>query len=120
MNKVLVLPLVGLEESGLDLNCPLVIALKLHPDLSCRLKLRDTFELRKGDAGQKSITSLGVGLVLVNLDLTHTSRKDYVLSVLTYLPDRRSDAVEISTHPNLPIGIVRSIEPRSLAVPCRP
>jgi len=47
LSEVLVLSLVRLIESGFDMGCTLVIALKPHPDLSSSSTIKDTLELRK-------------------------------------------------------------------------
>jgi hypothetical protein len=47
LDKVLVLPLVRLVESGFDLCGPLMIALKPHPDLLSGSTIEDSLELLK-------------------------------------------------------------------------
>jgi len=47
LSEVLLLSLVCLIESGFDMGCTLVIALKPHLDLSSSSTIKDTLELRK-------------------------------------------------------------------------
>jgi hypothetical protein len=115
LREVLVLTLVRLEEYGFDLCSPLVIALKLHPDLSSSHTIRDSFELRKRKTREKNTASNAICVVLIDLILNNVSFKHNIISILTNLPNFSIYPLKMCGYVNLPIGVVYSIKERWFA-----
>jgi hypothetical protein len=117
LSEVLVLPLLRLVESGFDLCGPLVIALKPHPDLPSGSIIGDSLELLKRKTREKNCASSAISVVLIFLILRDTSTgfKHNVSSILTNLPNKPINPLEMRGHANLPIGIICSIEERWFA-----
>jgi hypothetical protein len=117
LSEVLVLPLVRLVESGFDMWCTLVIALKPHPDLPSSSTTGDSLELLKRKTREKNCASSAISVVLIFLILRDTSTgfKHNINSILANLPKKPINPLEMRGYVNLPIEIICSMEERWFA-----
>jgi hypothetical protein len=108
LEKVLILPLVHLIESGFDLCGSLVIALKPYPNLPSGSTIGDSLELLKQKTREKNCASSSISVVPIFLILCDTSTgfKHNVGSILANLLDKPIYHLKMRGHANLPIGVV--------------
>jgi hypothetical protein len=108
LEKVLILPLVRLIESGFDLCSSLVIALKPHPNLPSDSTIGGSLKLLMQKTREKNYASSAISVVPIFLILRDTSTgfKHNVGSILANLLDKPIYHLKMYGHADLPIGVV--------------
>jgi hypothetical protein len=90
-----------------------MIALKPHPDLPNSSTIRDSLELLKRKTREKNCVSSAISVVPIFLILRDTSTGlKHNVGILTNLPNKSINLLEMRGHADLPIGVVCSIEER--------